>query len=451
MNAQRMLAGIGAFAVFVGTGLGIAAATQSPVGAADAPPSPGASASPAAGSAAAVGADGSAGITWRVSAVGPDGQDVTPVAGAGLVTLTLNQDGTYRGYDGTNGSAGGTYHIDGNQLTLDRVGIGAMIGTPDLAPQELAGRSLFGTNGNSPPGAMAFSLAQDPAPTLTIDTGAWVLVFHIDLTAAPSATPTGPLDAGVPAPSDVPTPSDTPPPSASLASGASPAPSASPTASPSLSDPAPSPSATSSASPTGSPTTSTTPAPSPSATSTGSPGGTSTASPGGTSTASPGGSESGADGPRASAKLASVAAGAVQTVTGSGFAPGELVSAVLHSDPLVIGMTSADTGGAVSFVWTIPSSAQPGQHSVTLMGMTSDGSAVVGFTITAATANPVPANSPPASAQPPADAAAGNLALTGASISPALMGSALACILTGLALLIIAARTRPTPRHLRAR
>jgi hypothetical protein len=98
---------------------------------------------------------------------------------------------------------------------------------------------------------------------------------------------------------------------------------------------------------------------------------------------------------------------------------------------MVIGMTNADATGAVSFTWTIPASVELGQHSVALSGPTS-GTTEVSFTVTAA-AGPATVTVTPT----------GNLASTGTSISPALIGSAAAFILAGIALLIAAARTRP--------
>ncbi|MDR1998735.1 MAG: META domain-containing protein, partial [Frankiaceae bacterium] len=236
MNAQRLLAGIGIFAVFVGTSLGIAAAVQSPVGAAAA--APGADA-PAA---ASPGADGLVGVTWRVSAVGTEGESANPVTDAAVVTLTLNPDGTYRGNDGTNSLTGGTYRVDGTQLTLDRNGISTLMDKLVLTSQDWAGRSLFGTNGGQSTGAMTFALTQDPQPTLTVDTGAWVLVFHAD----PAGTTT-------PAPVDT---TAAPPLNVSIASSGTPAASVSASTAPAAST-----TTTSAASTSTAPATTTTTAP----------------------------------------------------------------------------------------------------------------------------------------------------------------------------------------------
>ena len=54
--------------------------------------------------------------------------------------------------------------------------------------------------------------------------------------------------------------------------------------------------------------------------------------------------------------------------TGSGFAPGEIVAGVMHSDLLDLGEETANADGAVSFTWTIPDDTGAGQHEVTLTG-----------------------------------------------------------------------------------
>lgn len=63
---------------------------------------------------------------------------------------------------------------------------------------------------------------------------------------------------------------------------------------------------------------------------------------------------------------ASVVAGDEVTVSGSGFAPGVEVEAVLHSDPVKIGSKPAGADGKVSFTFTVPKDLAPGDHKVVL-------------------------------------------------------------------------------------
>jgi endo-1,4-beta-xylanase len=58
-------------------------------------------------------------------------------------------------------------------------------------------------------------------------------------------------------------------------------------------------------------------------------------------------------------------------VSGTGFTPGELVSIVLHSTPVTLGVVSAGSSGAVAQTVTIPANIDPGAHHIELTGLTS--------------------------------------------------------------------------------
>ncbi|HEY0187573.1 MAG TPA: immunoglobulin-like domain-containing protein [Cellulomonas sp.] len=78
-----------------------------------------------------------------------------------------------------------------------------------------------------------------------------------------------------------------------------------------------------------------------------------------------------------------VAQGSTLTVTGTGFADGEELTAEVHSDPVSLGAFTA-TDGAVSISWTVPSTFEAGEH--TLVVTRADGTTVeAAFTVTATT------------------------------------------------------------------
>lgn len=60
--------------------------------------------------------------------------------------------------------------------------------------------------------------------------------------------------------------------------------------------------------------------------------------------------------------------GQQQTAVGTGFKPGEVVTGVMHSDPLALGTQVANAEGTVTFTWAIPAGTDLGTHSVTLTG-----------------------------------------------------------------------------------
>lgn len=91
-----------------------------------------------------------------------------------------------------------------------------------------------------------------------------------------------------------------------------------------------------------------------------------------------------------------VTRGAAQTVTGTGFAAGETVNAVLHSTPVQVARATANTAGTVALHFTVPGSTALGAHTVELVGLTSGlRSTSAPFTVSAATVvgAPTPAQS----------------------------------------------------------
>ncbi len=60
--------------------------------------------------------------------------------------------------------------------------------------------------------------------------------------------------------------------------------------------------------------------------------------------------------------------GETQIATGIGFQPGETVHAIVHSDPVEVGVQTADSQGGVRFVFAIPTDLQTGNHSVEISG-----------------------------------------------------------------------------------
>ena len=59
------------------------------------------------------------------------------------------------------------------------------------------------------------------------------------------------------------------------------------------------------------------------------------------------------------------------TATGTGFAPGEPVTATVHSTPVDLGTYAADAHGSVTIHFTVPSDLEPGTHALVLTGLTS--------------------------------------------------------------------------------
>jgi len=67
----------------------------------------------------------------------------------------------------------------------------------------------------------------------------------------------------------------------------------------------------------------------------------------------------------------SVKAGGTTTLSGSGFAPGEKVCALIHSDPLDCGCVKADADGTATFSVAIPADFAVGSHTAVFAGETS--------------------------------------------------------------------------------
>jgi hypothetical protein len=129
-----------------------------------------------------------------------------------------------------------------------------------------------------------------------------------------------------------------------------------------------------------------------------------------------------------------VAAGGTQTVTATGFLPGESVRGTLHSTPIDLGLATADADGRVSWVVALPVGFEAGPHSVEMVGLTSGRAASVGFTVT------VPGTTPATLAVTSTVAATGEeLAYTGSDVAvPLSVG--LAAVAGGAALLVVGRR-----------
>ncbi len=77
-------------------------------------------------------------------------------------------------------------------------------------------------------------------------------------------------------------------------------------------------------------------------------------------------------------------AGGSNTVTGSGFAPGETVRIVLQSDPVEVGVLTANGSGAISGSFVVPRTTEPGAHTVVVTGATSARAASSSLSVRAA-------------------------------------------------------------------
>ena len=87
-------------------------------------------------------------------------------------------------------------------------------------------------------------------------------------------------------------------------------------------------------------------------------------------------------------RSASVARGGAQSVTGTGFAAGEKVSAVVHSNPVSVGSATASGAGTATISFTVPASLATGTHTIVLTGATSGLSSSVTFSVSAAPSTP---------------------------------------------------------------
>lgn len=89
--------------------------------------------------------------------------------------------------------------------------------------------------------------------------------------------------------------------------------------------------------------------------------------------------------PAVNVSVATVVAGSTLTVAGSGFAPNETITVVLHSTPVTLATFTADGSGAFSQIVSIPAGTAAGHHTLIVSGSIS-GSFSSPLTVTAASA-----------------------------------------------------------------
>ena len=136
-----------------------------------------------------------------------------------------------------------------------------------------------------------------------------------------------------------------------------------------------------------------------------------------------------------STNISTVGAGGSLIVTGSGFQPGETVTLVLHSTPVTLGTTPADSQGAFSTSVIIPADTTPGNHTIVGTGNTSGSTATTSIVVTSATTTGGTSNS---------GSSGGGLAFTGAHIAAMAGVGAIALALGGM--LVFAGRRRRAAR-----
>ena len=118
--------------------------------------------------------------------------------------------------------------------------------------------------------------------------------------------------------------------------------------------------------------------------------------------------------------VSSAQAGQQQTVTGSGFNPGERVDLTLQSTPIDMGYQTADANGTVTFSFAVPQSLGAGTHTATLTGAQS-GSVLGTFKVVAPAGGNAGNNTPSVTVN------------SGGSVVPSVAGLAAASGLLGLA------------------
>jgi len=125
----------------------------------------------------------------------------------------------------------------------------------------------------------------------------------------------------------------------------------------------------------------------------------------------------------------SLVSGQTFTVSARTFLEGAPVSFVFTSDPVALGSVTADASGVATLTARVPSSASPGQHTITASGNSATGPLVVSVTVTVSGAA--------------ADTPAETLALTGAS-DGTLMAARVAVVVLALGgvFLLVARRRR---------
>jgi hypothetical protein len=132
--------------------------------------------------------------------------------------------------------------------------------------------------------------------------------------------------------------------------------------------------------------------------------------------------------PQVAVARAEVVAGQEQSVTGSGFVPGERVAVEMASDPVDLGTVTADAAGTIALTFTVPAATPPGTHTVTATGR--GGAGVATFAVVEE-----------AVAEPPADEPDDALAVTGAAVGP-VVGAVAALLGVGLVLALGAGSVR---------
>jgi LPXTG-motif cell wall-anchored protein len=137
-----------------------------------------------------------------------------------------------------------------------------------------------------------------------------------------------------------------------------------------------------------------------------------------------------------------LAPGSSVTLAATGFQPNETVTVVVRSTPQTLGHVTANAGGAITATVTLPSTLQPGSHTLTLSGSL----ASVRFAFTVAAAPTVGSGSDATSGAAPTSVnASAALPNTGAQVGPlSLLG--LALLVGGVAALMLA-RRYGTARH----
>jgi hypothetical protein len=131
-----------------------------------------------------------------------------------------------------------------------------------------------------------------------------------------------------------------------------------------------------------------------------------------------------------------VTAGDTVRLCGEGFLPGEQVQAFLHSDPVLLGLTTAASDGHVDVTVTVPHSTPAGTHHLELRGVSS-GLSLLSDAITVVAAPGETVTTPSATGT---GTDTGTLAATGAD-SRGLAAGALLLVLAG-ALAVAATRRR---------
>jgi len=124
-------------------------------------------------------------------------------------------------------------------------------------------------------------------------------------------------------------------------------------------------------------------------------------------------------------------------VTGSGFKPGETVTLVLHSTPVTLGTTTADSQGSFSTTVTIPADTTPSNHTIIATGNTSGSTSSTSIVVVSATTSGGTSNS---------GSSGGGLAFTGAHIAAMAGVGAIALALGGM-LVFAGRRRRVTSSH----